>query len=133
MSFVDRISPICLPIDGDILDRRFVDTNPFITGWGHTKENGVRTNILQQAQVSVMENMECKVDYKRIGEFYKDIQFDDRVLCAGLSAGGKDACQGDSGGPLMLPIHQNGQFPFYQIGIISYGNKLLKLISLYYD
>lgn len=26
-----------------------------------------------------------------------------------------------SGGPLMLPIHENGRFPFYQIGIVSYG------------
>lgn len=29
--------------------------------------------------------------------------------------------KGDSGGPLMLPIHRNGRFPFYQIGVISYG------------
>lgn len=28
---------------------------------------------------------------------------------------------GDSGGPLMLPIHQNGTFPFYQIGIVSFS------------
>lgn len=34
---------------------------------------------------------------------------------------GHDSCQGDSGGPLFLPIETDGKFPFYQIGIISYG------------
>lgn len=54
-----------------------------------------------------------------IGE--ADFPFDDRVLCAGFDNGNKDSCQGDSGGPVMLPIHQNGSFPFYQIGVISWG------------
>lgn len=26
---------------------------------------------------------------------------------------------GDSGGPLMIPVYENGTFPFYQIGIVS--------------
>lgn len=30
-------------------------------------------------------------------------------------------CQGDSGGPMMLPVYRNGLFPYYQIGVISYG------------
>lgn len=28
--------------------------------------------------------------------------------------------EGDSGGPLMLPIHQDGKFPVYQIGVASF-------------
>lgn len=28
---------------------------------------------------------------------------------------------GDSGGPMMLPEYENGRFPYYQIGINSYG------------
>lgn len=35
------------------------------------------------------------------------------MVCAGYTAGGKDACQGDSGGPLVV----NG----VQVGIVSWG------------
>ena len=93
-----------------------VGKTPFIAGWGNTKENGTRSSVLQQVQVPIMKNSECKEDFKRIDEFYKDIQFSERVICAGFSEGGKDACQGDSGGPLMLPVRDSGHFPFYQIG-----------------
>lgn len=54
--------------------------------------------------------------------FINNSQFSDAVLCAGLAAGGKDSCQGDSGGPMMLPMYENGKFPFYQIGIVSYSD-----------
>lgn len=42
------------------------------------------------------------------------------MICAGLDCG-KGTWAGDSGGPLMLPIHQNGSFPFYQVGVVSFG------------
>lgn len=37
----------------------------------------------------------------------------DRMICAGLTAGGKDACQGDSGGPLVA----DGKL----VGVVSWG------------
>lgn len=53
------------------------------------------------------------------------------VLCAGIGSGGKDVCFGDSGNPLMVPIFENGRFPFYQIGVVSYGfgNEYINLIK----
>lgn len=79
-----------------------------------------------QVQVPVIKNEDCKKNYRRYSthfQFRGDIQFDDRVVCAGYIVGGKDSCQGDSGGPLMLPIQgSNGTFPFYQIGIISWAD-----------
>lgn len=69
----------------------------------------------------VLANAVCKEKYRAIGKLNLDVQFSQLALCAGYLEGGKDSCQGDSGGPLMLPVHTNGKFPFYQIGIIAYG------------
>lgn len=57
----------------------------------------------------------------KLGMLLEDFQFSDAVLCAGYADGGKDGCRGDSGGPMMLPSYENGKFPFYQIGIVSYS------------
>lgn len=69
----------------------------------------------------VIDNKKCSDSYRRIDQYRGSSQFNKNVLCAGFEEGGKDSCQGDSGGPLMLPIYSNGKFPFYQIGVISYG------------
>lgn len=92
-----------------------------MAGWGRLQEGGRSSNILQQLQIRVLDNEECKEQYRIQGKLISDIQFGDAVLCAGNLAGGQDSCQGDSGGPLMLPIYENGKFPVYQIGIVSYG------------
>lgn len=85
------------------------------------KEKSRMTNILQQVQVPVISNAECKEKYTKLGRTYEDISFSDVVLCAGFTEGGKDSCQGDSGGPMMIPMKTDDKFPFYQIGINSYG------------
>lgn len=71
-------------------------------------------------QIPVITNNECREKYRNIGKLRTEDQFSSYVICAGHT-GGVDACQGDSGGPLMLPVHQDGKFPFYQIGVVSYG------------
>lgn len=35
---LDRIKPICLPVDDEMRKMSFVDTNPFVAGWGATEE-----------------------------------------------------------------------------------------------
>lgn len=121
VEFNDRIRPICLPFNRALRTRSFSGTNPFLAGWGRMEEAGKRSDVLMQVQVPVIENQVCKECYRRIGLLYLNRQFDDRIMCAGHMDGGKDSCQGDSGGPLMLPIHENGAFPFYQIGIVSWA------------
>lgn len=75
-----------------------------------------------QVQLPLISNDACKESFRKTGLVKKDAQFDDRVVCAGFTEGGKDSCQGDSGGPLMLPFAgNNGTFPYYQIGIVSWG------------
>lgn len=126
--FIDRIQPICLPLSEELIDRRFGGSNPFIAGWGDMEEGTDElTPVLQQVQVPIVSNKQCKRNYKKINEFEKDEQFDDRVVCAGFTEGGKDSCQGDSGGPLMLPLDENdGNFSFFQVGIVSWGNGCAK-------
>lgn len=75
--------------------------------------------ILMQTQVPVISNEQCKKNYKKLAGYEVDPSFDDKIICTGLKRGGKDSCQGDSGGPVMLPIHRDGSFPVYQIGIVS--------------
>lgn len=79
------------------------------------------SKVLQQLQIPIISNAECKEKYTKGGRIVKDIQYSDVVICAGVSEGGQDSCQGDSGGPMMMPEHTNGRFPYYQIGINSYG------------
>lgn len=56
------------------------------TGWGRTG-NSSESAILLQLQVPIIENSECKKDYQRVGTFHADIQFSERVICAGGIAG----------------------------------------------
>lgn len=97
------------------------NSSSFVEGWGTTKEKGNDSTVLMHVQVPVIDNEQCREKYRILGKLKDDSQFDAHVLCAGFTEGGKDSCQGDSGGPLMLPVQKDGQFPFYQIGIVSWG------------
>lgn len=128
--------------------RSFVGTNPFVgnycelrlalfhlnwfisclfsdvivAGWGFLKENTTMTNVLQQAQVPVIDNGECKRQYVDVTRLLEGAQYrfsEKYILCTGFLGGGISPCQGDSGSPLMLPINENGRFAYHQIGIVS--------------
>lgn len=75
--------------------------------------------VLMQLQVPVIDKALCTRLMSHLDDPV-NIGVDDHVICAGISCG-KGAWSGDSGSPLMLPIHQNGSFPFYQIGIVSFA------------
>lgn len=121
VQFSARITPICIPFEPRLRSKDITDYNPFVAGWGKTTEGGKSSTILQQLQIPVVSNEECKEDYKRVGKFLSEDQFDNAVLCAGVRVGGKDTCQGDSGGPLMLPEIVNMEARFYLVGVVSYG------------
>lgn len=78
-----------------------------------------------QLQVPVIDNETCRKLQKNAGSAYVKLKINEHVICAG-GAAGKGFWWGDSGGLLMLPIHQNGTFPFYQIGIVSYSNGMAR-------
>lgn len=101
-------------------------------------KDGPTSAVLQEVQLPVVPQVNCKKAYSA----FEDQVIDDRVMCAGYTAGGKDSCkvrihfftvyfnkkktrpdnkiyclQGDSGGPLMTPFNQT----YYLIGVVSYG------------
>lgn len=90
----------------------------FVAGWGSMYESGWSTYALNQVQVPVVDAKTCREALLEVGAPNVDIMVNERVICAG-GIHRKGFWTGDSGGPLMLPIHQNGTFPFYQIGIVS--------------
>ncbi|XP_017038879.1 trypsin delta [Drosophila ficusphila] len=98
--FNDAVKPIELA-----KERPEHDTQVTVTGWGTTSEGGTISDVLQEVHVNVVENTQCKSAYS--------IMLTSRMLCAGVTGGGKDACQGDSGGPL---IYNNTL-----LGIVSWG------------
>ena len=81
-------------------------------GWGLTNPNNSASasNVLRQVTMPIISNATCKLSY--------GLSVTDRMLCAGVSSGGKDSCQGDSGGPLV--ISSGGSWKLS--GIVSWGN-----------
>jgi trypsin len=100
-SFVisDKVKPIKLN-KGRIQPGKFVQ----VSGWGHTKEDGYNSRILQQVVVPVVQQQKCK-------QLYKTEMITSNMFCAGTT--GRDSCHGDSGGAV---IYRN-----QQIGIVSWG------------
>eukprot|EP00123_Amoebidium_parasiticum_P021449 comp6740_c0_seq1/m.2517 comp6740_c0_seq1/g.2517 ORF comp6740_c0_seq1/g.2517 comp6740_c0_seq1/m.2517 type:complete len:432 (-) comp6740_c0_seq1:234-1529(-) len=107
-------TPITLPtpnedsnLSGDVL-------SAIVLGWGLTVDNDptARPSQLQYTDVPIVSNARCRQTF---GSYVTD-----ENICAGTSAGGKDACQGDSGGPLVVYDEANGRW--VQRGVVSYGS-----------
>ncbi|XP_017854761.1 trypsin-1 [Drosophila busckii] len=84
-----------------------VGTEVTISGWGNTQNVLESSEKLRAVTVPTVNQTECSAAYQNFG------QITERMLCAGLVEGGKDACQGDSGGPL---VANNKQW-----GVVSWG------------
>ncbi|KAI8123773.1 Trypsin delta/gamma [Lucilia cuprina] len=98
--FNEFIQPIALA-----KSRPEAGTEVTVTGWGTLTEGGSIPNQLQEVHINYVDNSVCKKSYP--------LQLTDRMLCARVDGGGKDACQGDSGGPLIL----NNEL----LGVVSWG------------
>ena len=82
-----------------------------VYGWGDTTGYGAYASGLRAAAVRVLPDSDCVRAYP--GGTQGAYQASS-MLCAGDSAGGRDACQGDSGGPLVA----RGRL----IGLVSWGS-----------
>ncbi|XP_047470811.1 venom protease-like isoform X1 [Penaeus chinensis] len=94
------IRPVCLPWN-QRSPSRLVNSGVTVTGWGNTQAGGHRSSSLQEVQVKVFPSSTCHAQYKEL-VFFNTVWpsgISEETVCAGTTAGGKDACQGDSGGP----------------------------------
>lgn len=67
--FIDRIRPICLPLDEPLLSREFAGDNPFVVGWGSMFATGWKARVLQQVQVPVLDMKTCRDLHTKDGVF----------------------------------------------------------------
>ncbi|XP_028454737.1 serine protease 33-like [Perca flavescens] len=108
VNFTDFISPVCLAPDGSTYPD---GTVCWVTGWGTISSSGISLpfpQTLQEVSVPLVSNKQCNAAYGAITS---------NMICAGVTAGGKDSCQGDSGGPLVTKVGS----VWVQVGIVSFG------------
>ncbi|MFI6122240.1 S1 family peptidase [Streptomyces sp. NPDC051064] len=86
-------------------------TEATVYGWGDTTGYGAYASGLRAATVRVLADGDCARAYPGGTQGAYDAS---SMLCAGDTAGGRDACQGDSGGPLVA----RGRL----IGLVSWGS-----------
>ncbi|CAI5671688.1 unnamed protein product [Oreochromis niloticus] len=110
VNFTDYIQPVCLASAGSTFNN---GTSSWVTGFGALSSDGSTPGILQEVNVPIVGNNECKCDLQDITAITDD------MICAGLKEGGKDACQGDSGGPL---VTKNYTDIWIQSGVVSFGD-----------
>ncbi|XP_013193920.2 transmembrane protease serine 9 [Amyelois transitella] len=108
----DAIKPICLPSNNQDL---YVGVKALAAGWGTLTEEGKPACTLQEVEVPVMSNQQCR------NTKYTANMITDNMLCAGYpDTGKKDSCQGDSGGPLIAERKFDTRYEL--IGVVSWGN-----------
>ncbi|XP_039277632.1 trypsin-7 isoform X1 [Nilaparvata lugens] len=108
--YTQTIQPICLPDDPA---ESYEGKIGLVSGWGTLKEDGKASCVLQEVEVPVLSNEDCRKTN------YSDTMISDNMMCAGYKEGLKDSCQGDSGGPL---IREREDKKYELIGIVSWGN-----------
>ncbi|XP_050100541.1 proclotting enzyme [Anopheles aquasalis] len=106
--FTKQVRAICLP--GADNSRAYNGQTATVIGWGSLRENGPQPAILQEVNLPIWTNAECRAKYGPAAPG----GIIDTMLCAGQAA--KDSCSGDSGGPLMV---NDGKWT--QVGVVSWG------------
>nr|AAM96941.1 trypsin 2 [Phlebotomus papatasi] len=100
--------PIQLPKAGEDIEN---ETILLTSGWGATQNVAESNDHLRAVEVPKMDQFECTLKY-----LFQNI-ITDRMFCAGVRGGGKDACQGDSGGPIV----KTGTDGPRLVGVVSWG------------
>ena len=57
VTFSDKIAPACLPWN---VEEKYDGQVATVTGWGRLGANGIKAQTLQEANVTVVSNLDCK-------------------------------------------------------------------------
>ncbi|NXX91980.1 ACRO protein, partial [Centropus bengalensis] len=89
-------------------------TNCHVSGWGALFEDEEYPDVLQEAEVPLMDVHVCNSSGWYRGAVHN------HNLCAGYPEGGIDTCQGDSGGPLSCKDPHSEHY--WVVGLTSWGH-----------
>jgi len=112
-----NIRPICLPSNSG---ENHAGSPAIVTGWGKTGENEGVSDVLLEANVTVLSDTECRRIYG--GGLH------DSVICAKTTGTREDNslqgnCRGDSGGPLIA--RRPGMTSYTLVGVVSWSSGAL--------
>ncbi|CAG9759367.1 unnamed protein product [Ceutorhynchus assimilis] len=107
VEFSSVIRPVCMPTGRG---RDWAGSTGTVIGWGSIRESGPQPAVLQEVNIPIWSNTECRQKYGHAAPG----GIVEHMLCAGQA--NRDSCSGDSGGPLMV---NNGKWT--QVGIVSWG------------
>uniref|UniRef100_A0A3Q2U0K8 Transmembrane serine protease 15 n=1 Tax=Fundulus heteroclitus TaxID=8078 RepID=A0A3Q2U0K8_FUNHE len=107
INFTQWVQPVCLPAEGQSVT---AGRKCFIAGWGREAEGGSLPDVLQEAELPLVDQDQCQ-------HLLPEYTITSSMLCAGYPEGGMDSCQGDSGGPLMCMEDRHWTL----IGVTSFG------------
>ncbi|XP_071439418.1 trypsin-1-like [Hetaerina americana] len=102
------LRPACLPRKG----LSYSGMTGTVSGWGRIGETAPVSNHLQEVEVPIFSNKDCRAE-----SAYGANRITDNMLCAGYRNGAMDSCQGDSGGPLQ--VLNDGVYEI--VGVVSWG------------
>ncbi|KAF6739989.1 Enteropeptidase [Oryzias melastigma] len=83
VNFTEWVVPVCLAAEGQHFP---AGRRCFIAGWGRDAEAGSLPDVLQEAEVPLVDQEECQ-------RLLPEYTFTSSMLCAGYPEGGVDSCQ----------------------------------------
>jgi len=105
-----NIRPICLPSNSR---ENYAGSRAIVAGWGMTGEHEDVSDVLLEANVTVISDNECR-------RIYSGNNIHDSVICAKTTGSSPQGhCEGDSGGPLIT--RRQGQTSYTLIGVASFA------------
>ena len=122
-AFYEKVMPICLETEEimpgnqdsyNLNNQTYQDTDFWVTGWGKTSDEIIRSPQLMAVKLPFFDFELCK---RRYQTYHRDYEVNELMLCAGGEEG-KDSCQGDSGGPLVRRFYTQ---QWVLSGIVSFG------------
>ena len=84
---INHVRPICLPEGND----SYAEQSAIVVGWGRTSVDAGVSNVLLEADVTVLSNQQCKASGHSAHYIFDD------MICATGDESRQGACAGDSG------------------------------------
>jgi len=120
VQFNKGVRPACLPLAVEKYS-----SNVTAMGWGLLEYGGTLSEVLQYVHLKRSDFKECAKLYAGANNLSKHVLIKSQ-LCAEPHSdedGPKDTCEGDSGSGLVVRHQVDKMFPFFVLGVTSFGSK----------